>query len=123
MKRWPCPCVVSAMASACRRQRRCWLSDDTRWAAQPMVIAFKNGYERVLEVKVIRNLCWYTVAGSAAVQVVLVRDPVGKWRNEALVCTDLQLTAVQIITGYCRRWSVEVAFCDAKQLLGFHDPH
>jgi hypothetical protein len=98
------------------------LTDDTRWAAQQLVIAFKSGYERALEVKVITNLCWYTAAGSAAVQVVLVRDPVGKWRKEALVCTDLQLTAAQIITGYCRRWSVEVAFCDAKQLLGFHDP-
>jgi hypothetical protein len=55
-------------------------------------------------------------------QVVLVRDVEGKWRDEALVTTDLSLTAEEMITGYCRRWSVEVAFCDAKQLLGFHDP-
>jgi len=53
---------------------------------------------------------------------VLVRDPKGKWRDEALVCTDLSLSAPEMITGYCRRWSVEVAFCDAKQMLGFHDP-
>ena len=32
------------------------------------------------------------------------------------------MTAAEAITGYCRRWSEEVAFCDAKQLLGFHDP-
>jgi len=73
-------------------------------------------------VKVIQGGCWDSVAGPAAVQVVLVRDPKGEWRNEALVCTDMSLTAVEVITGYCRRWSVEVAFCDAKQLLGFHDP-
>ena len=54
--------------------------------------------------------------------MVLVHDPEGKWRDEALVCTDLTLSAAEVITGYCRRWSVEVAFCDAKQLLGFHDP-
>ena len=55
-------------------------------------------------------------------QLVLIHDPVGQWRNEALVSTDLSLTPEEIITGYCRRWSVEVAFCDSKQMLGFHDP-
>jgi len=98
------------------------LADDQRWPARTQSLAFKNGCERKLAVKVLRDVCWYTAAGSAAVQIVLVRDPAGKWRDEALVCTDLRLTAVEVITGYCRRWSVEVAFCDAKQVLGFHDP-
>jgi hypothetical protein len=98
------------------------LGDDKRWPAQTRTIRFKNRCQRKLEVKVIRDVCWYTVAGSAAVQVVLVRDPKGEWRNEALVCTDVSLAPVEVIKGYCRRWSVEVAFCDAKQLLGFHDP-
>jgi hypothetical protein len=98
------------------------LKDDKRWPVQRMRIQFKSGCQRLLEVKVITGVCWYTAAGSAAVQVVLVRDPQGKWRDEALVCTDVRLSAREIITGYCRRWSVEVAFCDAKQMLGFHDP-
>jgi DDE superfamily endonuclease len=98
------------------------LTDDQQWAAQRMRIRFKNDCQRQLEVKVIQQVCWYTAAGSAAVQLVLVRDPKGEWRNEALVCTDVSLSAREIITGYCRRWSVEVAFCEAKQLLGFHDP-
>lgn len=97
------------------------LADDQQWPAQQLSIEFKNGCERTLDVKIIRDVCWYTAAGSPAVQIILVRDPAGKWRDEALVCTDLSLTAVEIITGYCRRWSVEVAFCDAKQMLGFHD--
>jgi hypothetical protein len=98
------------------------LTDDQQWPAQTMRIRFKNDCQRQLEVKVIREVCWYTAAGPAAVQLVLVRDPKGEWRNEALVCTDVGLSAREIITGYCRRWSVEVAFCEAKQLLGFHDP-
>jgi hypothetical protein len=98
------------------------LADEQQWPAEWLVIQFKNDCERVLEVKVIRRVCWYTVSGSAEVQMVLVRDPLGQWRKEALLCTDLSLSAVEIITGYCRRWSVEVAFCDAKQMLGFHDP-
>ena len=98
-----------------------WLADDQNHPAETMTIPFKNGCERKLEVKVIRDVCWYGSAGPAAVQVVLVRDPKGEWRNEALLCTSITLTAEEVITGYCRRWSVEVAFCDAKQLLGFHD--
>ena len=27
-----------------------------------------------------------------------------------------------MIVEYLRRWSVEVAYCDSKPLLGFHDP-
>lgn len=98
------------------------LANDGRWPAKTMRIEFKNRCKRSLEVKVIREVCWYTAAGSVPVQIVLVRDPKGKWRDEALVCTDLSLSAQEMITGYCRRWSVEVAFCDAKQLLGLHDP-
>jgi hypothetical protein len=99
-----------------------FLADEQQWPAEKMAIPFKNDCTRTLEVKVIRQVCWYSAAGSDEVQVVLLRDPLGQWRKEALVCTDLNLSAAEIITGYCRRWSVEVAFCDAKQLLGFHDP-
>jgi hypothetical protein len=106
--RWPTP--------------REMLGNDQRWPATQQTIPFKSGVTRALEIKTITGVCWYDTAGPRAVQVVLVRDPTGKWRNEALVCTDVRLSAVEVITGYCRRWSVEVAFADAKQLLGFHDP-
>jgi len=98
------------------------LANDRRWPARRETIAFKNGVERELAIQVITGVCWYATAGPQAVQVVLVHDPLGQWRDEALVCTDVTLSAAEVITGYCRRWSVEVAFCDAKQLLGFHDP-
>ena len=98
------------------------LADEKRWPSRKETIAFKNGVERELEIKVITDVCWYATAGPQAVQVVLVHDPLGQWRDEALVCTDVTLSAAEVITGYCRRWSVEVAFCDSKQLLGLHDP-
>ena len=97
------------------------LADDRHWPVQELVIAFPKGKRR-LHVKVIRDVCWYQAAGSQAVQLVLVRDPKGEWRDEALLSTDRSLTPQEVIAGYCRRWSVEVAFCDSKQMLGFHDP-
>ena len=83
------------------------LKDDERWPADRKWIQFKSGCTRVLDVKVITGICWYAAAGPQAVQVVLVRDPQGEWRDEALVCTDVRLLAREVITGYCRRWSVE----------------
>lgn len=107
-RRWPTP--------------RALLDDDQRWPAPRLPIQFKDGCTRALDVKVVHGVCWYSAAGAQAVQVVLVRDPQGQWREEALVCTDVTLPAALVIRGYCRRWSVEVAICDAKQFLGFHDP-
>jgi hypothetical protein len=98
------------------------LADDQQWPATKQTIFFKSGVARELEIKTISDVCWYDTAGPQAVQVVVVRDPAGVWRDEALICTDVTLSAAEVITGYCRRWSVEVAFADAKQLLGFHDP-
>lgn len=119
--------LVGGEHGRCRKGKRLptpaqMLKDDRRWLAETMILTFKNEVERTLEVKVIRAVCWYTVTGTKPVQLVLVRDPKGEWREEALVCTDVTLSAAEVITGYCRRWSVEVAFCDAKQLMGFHDP-
>jgi DDE superfamily endonuclease len=75
-----------------------------------------------LQVKVVQPVCWYASAGPQTLQVVLVRDPAGAWRDEALLATDLTLSADEVILGYMRRWSVEVAYCESKQLLGLHDP-
>jgi len=68
------------------------LSDDHHWPVQDMKIAFPKGKRR-LQVKAIKNICWYQAAGPQAVQLVLVRDPKGEWRDEALLSTDQTLTA------------------------------
>jgi hypothetical protein len=97
------------------------LTNDQKWPPKTRLIDFGNGKKRRLQVKALR-VCWDTVAGKRSVALVLVHDPKGEWRDEALVSTNPELNDRDIITGYCRRWSVEVAFGDAKEQLGFHDP-
>jgi DDE superfamily endonuclease len=94
-------------------------ADDSGW--QDLVLHHPKG-EKNLKVKVLGPCCWYACAGQRLLQVVLVHDVDKKWRDEALMSSDLSLTAAQVILGYMKRWSVEVAYCDAKQMLGFHDP-
>jgi hypothetical protein len=97
------------------------IEDTTLYPAELMTIVFPK-VTRELRVQVIRDVLWYRGCKDEPVTVVLVRDPAGRWRDEALVATDPTVTAGFVIQGYCRRWSVELAFFDSKQYLGLHDP-
>jgi hypothetical protein len=94
-------------------------ADESGW--QDLLVRHPKGEKR-LQVKVLGPCCWYACAGQRPFLVVLVRDPDGQWRDEALLSSDLSLTAEEVILGYMKRWSVEVAYCDSKQMMGFHDP-
>jgi hypothetical protein len=61
---------------------------------------------------------WYSVFGSRPVTVVIVRDKPGSGFGIALVTTDREATAEQVIERYAARWSIEVAIEDAKQIFG-----
>ncbi|MFQ5515868.1 MAG: transposase [Myxococcota bacterium] len=65
---------------------------------------------------------WYTVAGTRRVKVVLTQDPKGQARTQAYFCTDPQRSVTRILAGYAKRWSLEVAFCHAKQTMGLENP-
>jgi hypothetical protein len=49
---------------------------------------------------------------------VLVRDPEGQFEPQALLCTDLNLQPIQILTYFVQRWQVEVTFHEAREHLG-----
>lgn len=65
---------------------------------------------------------WYGALRDQPVRIVIVRDPSGRRRDEAFFCTDLTVDHAFILEGDARRWTIEVAFHDQKQFLGFEDP-
>lgn len=97
------------------------IEDEATYPAEVLEIAFPKATRR-LRVQVIRDVLWYRGCKDEPVAVVLVRDPAGEWRDEALLATDPTAEAAFVITGYCRRWSMELTFFDSKQFLGLHDP-
>ena len=97
------------------------IEDPTTYPAAVETIALP-GVERSLRVQVIRDVLWYHACKTEPVAVVLVRDPSRQWRDAALVATDPSVSAAFVIAGYCRRWSVELTFANAKGLLGLEDP-
>lgn len=97
------------------------IEDTRKYPAINKTVALADR-SRWLRVQVIRNVLWYTGSKTEPVSVVLVRDPKGLWRDEVLLATSAEVTAEFVVSGYCRRWSIEVAFHDSKQFVGLHDP-
>jgi len=62
---------------------------------------------------------WYSVFGPRAIQVVIAREPSDtEGYRIALISTDIEAEAAAIVARYADRWSIEVAFQDAKQTVG-----
>jgi hypothetical protein len=65
---------------------------------------------------------WYVALRDQPVRIAIVRDPSGRRRDEAFFCTDQGADVGFILQSYAHRWTLEVAFRDGKQHLGFEDP-
>jgi hypothetical protein len=62
---------------------------------------------------------WYSSGKPpVAIRWVLVRDPKGRFEPQALLSTDLTLSARQIVLYFVRRWSMETTFQEARLYLG-----
>ena len=63
---------------------------------------------------------WYST-GLFAVPLrwVLVRDPQGQFKTQALLCTDLRADPEKIICWFVMRWQLEATFQEVRRHLGF----
>jgi hypothetical protein len=64
---------------------------------------------------------WYRAMGARWLRIVIVRCANGVLPFRVFFCTDSTLGVVRILETYSGRWSIEVFFREAKQLLGFAD--
>jgi hypothetical protein len=77
-------------------------------------------YGQTATVQIHRLTClWYRSHRDRPLTMLLVRDPSSKEPYElALISTDLDASSAQLVERFACRWSIEVAFEDAKQLVG-----
>ena len=88
----------------------------TLW--ETLSIAWYGGKVKQVEIVTDTNL-WYTPGfDPLPIRWVLVRDPAGKFKPTAFVCTDLQATAEQILQWFIMRWGVEATFQESRTHLG-----
>ncbi len=82
---------------------------DTVW--KPITITnWYGSVERVVEVSS-QTAVWYST-GLFAVPLrwVLVLDPKGEFKTQALLCTDLRADPKKILSWFVMRWQLEVTF-------------
>jgi hypothetical protein len=51
---------------------------------------------------------------------ILIRDPKGKFKSQALLCTDRSADPVQIVKWFVMRWQLEVTFQEVRKLGRSH---
>ncbi len=74
--------------------------------------------ERTVEVST--NTAVWRHGGMPVVPIrwVLVRDPLGRFDSQALLCTDPTQDPVQILRWFVQRWQLEVTFREVRDHLG-----
>ena len=91
---------------------------DSQTVWHTITIAWYGGVIRTLEITSGTAL-WYSQGQDPLpIRWVLVRDPLGKLKPSAFLCTDLKVSVQQILAWYVMRWNIEVTFEDARAHLG-----
>jgi hypothetical protein len=90
----------------------CWWQVTLPWYGSPGLA------ERTVEIAS-ENCVWYS-GGLPPVSIrwVLIRDPAGQFKSQALVSTNLELSAEKIVEVFVRRWQMEVTFEETNAHLG-----
>jgi hypothetical protein len=88
----------------------------TPWRASRL--AWYGGRPRRLELASATAVWYHTGKPPVAIRWVLVRDPKKRLEPQALLSTDLNLSARQIVEYFVRRWSMETTFQEARLYLG-----
>ncbi len=79
-----------------------------------------NWYGVEKEIEIASGKCVWFHIGKAAVPIrwVIVRDPLGKFETQALLCTKQETEPRKIVEWFVRRWQTEVTFEEARRHLG-----
>ena len=96
------------------------VAQDPKTVWKPTKIANWYGSEdRTVELAS-QTAVWYST-GLFAVPVrwVLIRDPEGEFKTQALLCTDLDADPKKILSWFVMRWQLEVTFQEMRRHLGF----
>jgi hypothetical protein len=90
----------------------------TAWKPTTIANWYGSG-ERSVEIASERAVWYSTGLPAVPVRWVLIRDPEGGFKTQALLCTDLQSDPEKILSWFVMRWQLEVTFQEVRRHLGF----
>jgi hypothetical protein len=84
---------------------------DASWTR--VIVPWYDRAHRLLEIASDTALCYHSGLPPLPLRWVLIRDPLGEFQPQALLCTDPHIAAPQIIHWFVLRWQLEVTFQEA----------
>lgn len=93
-------------------------SSDPATAWQTVIVQWYGNTVRTLEVASGTAVWYHPGKPLVPLRWVLIRDPLGKFTPQALLCTDLTATPAQVVEWFVLRWQLEVTFEEARAHLG-----
>ena len=95
------------------------VADDPTTPWKPVTVANWYGSgDRTVEIASATAVWYSTGLFAVPIRWVLIRDPEGGFKPQALLCTDLDADPEQIVSWYVMRWQLEVSFQEARRHLG-----
>ena len=91
---------------------------NTVWKTTKLANWYGSG-ERTVEIASDTAVWYSTGLFAVPLRWVLVRDPEGKFKTQALLCTDLDADPKKILSWFVMRWQLEVTFQEVRRHLGF----
>jgi len=89
----------------------------TRWQRQ-IVRYWYGEIQRTIEITSGTAVWFHSGHPAVPMRWVIVRDPLGKFKTQALLCTDLQVQPAQIVHWFIQRWQLEVTHREVREHLG-----
>ena len=93
------------------------LQRKTRWTRVTIPEWYGEGTRTI---QIVSNTAVWYHCGQPPVPIrwVLIRDPKGKFKTQALLCTDQTVKPYQIVKWFVLRWQLEVTFREVRVHLG-----
>jgi hypothetical protein len=91
---------------------------DPKTVWQKHRLSWYGGTTREMEITTGTALWYQSPVPPVPIRWVLIRDPQGQYEPMALLCTDQDAEAVQIVEWFVLRWTVEVTFHEVRAHLG-----
>ena len=95
-----------------------WLADTNTVWHKISVTSWYGEREREIEITSQTAVWYHTGKQVVSIRWILIRDPLGKFKSQALLCTDKTLEPQQILAWFVLRWQLEVTFEEARAHLG-----
>jgi len=89
----------------------------TRWQ-RVTIPQWYGEHRRTIEIVSGTAVWWHSGQPVVPIRWVLIRDPKGKFKTQALLSTDLNIKPAQIVKWFVLRWRLEVTLHEVREHLG-----